>query len=1143
MRKILVAVLLSLTLVGCRMPSLFATSPGAYFGAASDAGGARVQEAPPLSGRVLIPRRVQATIKDDVAVAATVSLINTGSNRTEATGVTDDHGVFTLTLPKNYRPDPKSTYYLEAVKGLHENRPGHAVARVRTIVKFLNGWVSLTNTTPNQGINITSLTTAVAIGAGLRKGTASKVDFDALIGKIAGGVYTPVTNLSLAEVTALTSLVTSKLADDRDPVGAITLDTGTNGFELASPESPQVSTASVAVAQVGGTLTLTGSGFSTTPANNVVTINGTPVTVLSATMTSLTIQIPEGATSGQITVQVGGLIILGPVLSVAVEVETFSAPSGASGTTLTLTGSGFDPSDLANNVVVFSGGATASVTAATATSLTVTVPSGAVSGPVSINVLGSQTTSEITFIVPVVISDFSPAGGVAGTSVTLSGTGFSTTLASNSVKVNGVAATLTQASATSLRFTVPLGATTGPIAVTVAGQTASTAAFTVAMPSLAGASTIQTIAGWPLPPANRQASNWGFKAPAAMVRDGAGNTYVAGSGRIFKIDAAGVITHVAGMGATNAHDGDGGPATGAKFSDKVYALAVDASGNLYFADSAYNCVRMVDTSGVISTVVGVSSTSYSAPDGDGGLAVAARLDQPQGLAVDAAGNLYISEFTGHVIRKVAASSKMISTIAGNRTVFGYSDGAGVAKDARFSSTRGLLLDGDNLYVADSYRVWRIGLSGNTIENLAGAGAGDESAYVDGPGASARFKDCVSLAKDAAGNLYVGDQGDHRVRKIDASRNVTTVAGTGVAGYGGDGGVATSAQLNVPYGVVVDGAGRLYVADSLNHRIRRIEGGTISTVWGTGLVSYSGDNGLAEAAQVDPGVNGGVAVDSAGNLYLADQNNYRIRKIDRVTGVISTYAGTGAVSSSGDGGQATAASLQPSGLVFDASDNLYVGDVKGASIRKIARATGLISTYAPGMAYPRGLAFDAAGNLYVARGSALPGSSGTVVKIDPLGTVTTIAGGGVSLAEGVSATSARINGPMGLVLDASGSVYVADYGSHKVRKVSEGVITTVAGAGAGGDGGPALTAKLTNPYGLAMDASGTLYISEYGAHRIRKVDLAGDISLVAGTTQGFSGDNGQAASAQLSNPTSLTLADFGGTLYVNDSTNLRVRRLR
>lgn len=232
MRKILLAMFLSMTLAGCRLPSLFATSPGAAFDAASHLAVPQAEAAAPptLSGRVLFPRRVQATIKDDVAVAATVSLINTGSNRTEATGLTDDQGVFSLTLPRAYKPNPAATYYLEAVKGLSSNKPGYAAARVRTIVKFQGGWVSLTN----EALNINTLTTAVSVGAALRKGTATPVDFDALIGKVAGGVYTPVTNLPLSDVDTLSTMISATLADDRDPVGAITLDTGSNSFELAA---------------------------------------------------------------------------------------------------------------------------------------------------------------------------------------------------------------------------------------------------------------------------------------------------------------------------------------------------------------------------------------------------------------------------------------------------------------------------------------------------------------------------------------------------------------------------------------------------------------------------------------------------------------------------------------------------------------------------------------------------------------------------------------------------------------------------------------------------------------------------------------------------------------------------------------------
>ncbi|HEY9855865.1 MAG TPA: IPT/TIG domain-containing protein [Stenomitos sp.] len=1138
MRKILLAMLLSMTLAGCRLPSLFATSPGAVFDAASNGAGPQAEAPLTLSGRVTFPRRVQATIKDDVAVAATVSLINTGSNRTEVTGLTDDQGVFSLTMPRTYRPDPAATYYLEAVKGLSSNQPGYAAARVRTIVKFQGGWVSLTN----QALNINTLTTAVSVGAALRKGTATPVDFDALLGKVAD-VYTPVTNLSLSDVDTLSAMITGALADDQDPVGAITLNTGSNTFELALSQAPAVSTSSVAVAGVGDTLTLTGSGFNPTPGNNVVKVNGVPMTVVSATATSLTVQVPSGATSGPITVQVGSLIILGPVLSVTVAVTGFSSAQRQVGESLTVTGTGFDPSNPANNVVVFTGEATASVTAATATSLTMAVPTGAVSGPVRVNVLGSQGVSASSFRVSPTLSGFSPAGGMAGQSVVLSGTGFSSTLASNSVTVNGASATLVQASATSLRITVPAGATTGQIAVTVVGQTITSAGnFTVGQPISSNA-TIQAFAGTTTPPANRQASDWAIPNPQAIVRDASNNTYSIGGGRIYKIDAAGVITHVAGTGVTG-YSGDGGPATNAQFGFTVVSLAVDGSGNLYFADSENYRIRKVDAaSHTITTVVGTGTGGFTA---DGAVAATAAIAYPMGVEVDAAGNLYFSDSSNYRIRKVSAATGLLSTVAGNG-VGTWSDGGGVATAASLLAPKDLLLDGDNLYVSDWTSVRKIGLSGNTMQTLAGVGT---AGYVDGSAANARFFGTQGLAKDAAGNVYVADsEYNHRIRKIDPAGNVTTVAGSGASsdssagGYSGDGGPGTSALLKTPKGVVVDAAGNLYISDYGNNRIRMVTAstGVISTAWGNGFWGSSGDGGLATAAQISAG--GYIALDASGNLYLSD--TYRIRKIAAGTGIISSFAGTGGSGSSGDGGQASAATLSPTGLAFDAPGNLYVNDTASGCIRKIA-PNGVISTLVSGLSLLKGLAIDASGNLYVSMG--ISAATSRVVKIDPSGNVTPFAGLGASLGDNGPATSAKLYSPQGMVVDAAGNVYIADANQYRVRKVDpSGIITTVAGtgtAGSGGDGGQATMAQLSSPWGLAMDAAGNLYISESVGHRIRRVDPSGIISTVAGTgTAGYSGDNGAAASAQFNAPRGIALGNFGSTLSVVDTGNNRIRKVQ
>jgi uncharacterized protein (TIGR03437 family) len=333
-------------------------------------------------------------------------------------------------------------------------------------------------------------------------------------------------------------------------------------------------------------------------------------------------------------------------------------------------------------------------------------------------------------------------------------------------------------------------------------------------------------------------------------------------------------------------------------------------------------------------------------------------------------------------------------------------------------------------------------------------------------------------------------------------SITNVAGTGVAGISGDGGRATEAQINIPMGVAIDRSGNLFVADQLNGRIRKITpDGVISTVAGTGTGGYAGDGGTATSAQLYNPC--GVAVDAAGNLFIADSSNHRIRKVT-VGGVISTVAGTGEVGYSGDGGAATSATFNtPLNLAVDAAGNLYIADTLNNAIRKLA-TDGTISTVA---------------------GTGGAGYSGN----------------------GGPATSAGINHPNGIAVDASGTLYFADTFNHCVRRVtSDGTITTVAGDAIRrftGDGGPAASASLDYPEGVALDNSGLLYISDSLNSRIRVVTPSGMIATIAGNGDyGNSGDGGPAARAKLSFPQGLAVDDTG-QIYVSDNQNSRIRLLR
>ncbi len=336
---------------------------------------------------------------------------------------------------------------------------------------------------------------------------------------------------------------------------------------------------------------------------------------------------------------------------------------------------------------------------------------------------------------------------------------------------------------------------------------------------------------------------------------------------------------------------------------------------------------------------------------------------------------------------------------------------------------------------------------------------------------------------------------------DPTGTITTIAGTGTRGYSGDGGLATLAQIGSPFGVAADTLGNIYIADADNHVVRKIDSnGIISTVAGTGGRGFSGDSGPATAALLD--VPNDVAVDGMGNLYIADQRNHRIRKVD-ANGIITTVAGNGSEQSSGDRGLATAAGLN----------------------------------------FPHGIAIDAAGKLYIASPY-----DARIRKVDSNGIITTVAGTGNGgyAGDGGPAIAAQLQHPIDIDVDSSGNIYIADAENDRIRKVDiTGIITTIAGTGNrgyAGDNGPALNAQLNIPHGVALDAYGNLYIGDRGNNRVRKIDGNGTIITLAGTgTAGYGGDGGPATQAQLDQPFHLAV-DPSGNLYITDWPNHRVRRV-
>lgn len=420
--------------------------------------------------------------------------------------------------------------------------------------------------------------------------------------------------------------------------------------------------------------------------------------------------------------------------------------------------------------------------------------------------------------------------------------------------------------------------------------------------------------------------------PSGVHVDGAGNIYIADNNnhRVRKVNSAGVIGTVAGTGVSG-YSGDGAAATAAKLNNP-YAVTTDNYDNLVILDRYNSRIRMIDSSGIISTIAGNGTAGFF---GEGVSATTASLLSPKGVVLDTSGNLYIADQNNHRVRKVDTNG-VITTFAGDGS-FGYSGDGGPASQAKLFGPYGVAADaGGNLCVADNMnsRIRKIDSTG-MISTLAGTGIyGYSGDY--GPATSANLSYVFHVAVNATENVFIADRDNHRIRKTDSSGIITTIAGTGVAGYSGDGGSAVSAQINAPFGIVLDAAGNIYFSETGNQRIRKIDtAGMITTIAGTGTAAYSGDGSAAiEASIKNPS---GIALDTEGNLYFADSGNQRIRKID-TSGIISTVAGNGTYGFSGDNGPATSASLyNPSDVFVDTAGNILIADSSNNRIRKVIAA--------------------------------------------------------------------------------------------------------------------------------------------------------------------------------------------------------------
>lgn len=603
--------------------------------------------------------------------------------------------------------------------------------------------------------------------------------------------------------------------------------------------------------------------------------------------------------------------------------------------------------------------------------------------------------------------------------------------------------------------------------------------------------------------------------------------------------------------------GDGGTATEGRLT-APNGLAVDAKGNLYIADTGNDRIRKVTAGGGISTIAGNGTRGFG---GDGGAALSASLNVPTDVTVDATGNVYIVDQGNHRIRKVTPDGT-IRTVAGSGSP-GFSGDGGPAVQATLNSPSAIKIDkAGNILIADrdNHRIRKVNATDGRITTMAGNG----NAGFGGDGQQALV---ASLNKpsgvtvDASGNIFVADKDNHRIRRVSADGMISTVAGSGTLGYNGDVLPATEARLNFPSAVAVDANGLLLIADYWNFRVRRVNlrDNSIRTLTGTGNDRFGGDGQVAATASVS--FPAGITADATGNVFITDKGNQRIRKINQATAIIQTVAGSGNVGFCGDGLKAEGACFyNPTGLTVDDKGNFYLVDQGNQRIRRISKE-GIVGTLAgngqqdfsgdggtavaASFRYPTEVAVDASGNVYVS-----DQFNNRIRKVNATsGLVSTVAGsGGLPgySGDGGPATSAKLYSPIGLAVDAKGNLLVADSWNHCIRKVTQdGIISTIAGtgtAGFDGDGGRAVDAQLSNPTGVAVGLEGSVYVCDRGNHRVRKIAPDGKISTLAGKgTAGFSGDQGIATSASLKEPTGVAV-DAKENIYLTDTGNNRIRRV-
>ncbi|HEY3128886.1 MAG TPA: hypothetical protein VGL91_05470 [Acidobacteriota bacterium] len=510
-------------------------------------------------------------------------------------------------------------------------------------------------------------------------------------------------------------------------------------------------------------------------------------------------------------------------------------------------------------------------------------------------------------------------------------------------------------------------------------------------------------------------------------------------------------------------------------------------------------------SGIVTTYVGPQLPVSGLP------ATSLHIDLPNAVVADGTGGFYVASSHTNRVYRVRADGILLH-VAGIGT-YGFSGDGGPATSAQIALPSALAIDRfGNLYIAE----WGNGI----IRKVTPAGV------ISTAGRIATTSVPLGLAVDFGGNVYVAESGFNRVIKLSPEGASKVVAGTGVGGFSGDGGPATSAQLSGPKAVIVDAAGNLYIADSGNNRIREVSAdGRINT-----LV-------VVETPPFSDTIHA-LALDGSGNLYFAIRTV--VNKLTAL-GIVRAVAGSeDAAVSFADGVPATSTRLgNPVSIAADSAGNLYIADLFYQKVRKVT-ADGIINTVAGNpdvtgisglLKGPRGLVLDAAGNLYFAEVGA-----NQVRRVTPDGVISSVAGNGTGgfMGDGGPATAAQLSGPAGVALDDAGNLYIADTGNHRIRRVTpDGIINTVAGdgtAGTGGDGGPPTSAQLYYPWTVEIDPAGNLYIAEPYKRKVRMVSRDGAIYTLLDVTPYSPSHTGPLNPGPDSGPFSVVV-DPTGNLYI------------